>query len=541
METKVKKQVELWKIVLFCILLVSIFVGIYLLIMNIMDNSNNVTSDNIKLEERISSYFPNPDRLVIKKQGESSYYVITNKDKEYIKLLDILDKEIKKSGNQIEEYTKEQLDNIEKDGYFLMLDYNKVSKNYILSFTDKKMIRYKEVGGTVVRQNMKTEELEKSIEKIYDTNKLYKVHSEEIYSNRRIDNIPEDCKDKLKEVRDGIYQGKITDNNQLKEYKDALDMEFVYAEDVEQKDLFKDYDVIITVSKYHIKDVYGTIRNVNYTYSSDRESNYQVHLYFASKAINSNCIYNKVEQPKIDDSNYQANQYLANYRIYSDYPISDETARNLGFSKQQGGMYTVFIQSRAQLNNINQVLKLYGFSLDGVGKYQNIYIPNDNYQYILCIKNTNGHFEADLKGREDYVNGMNFDDNTVNITTYEKKDSESKMKLQGNLLALPKNITYTKINISEISYPDTIFINNKRLLSASEAKKAAKSMLGGSTDTQAFLDILNSITPLAPYSVVHADKFKRVWVVTTEEKGMPTAIVVDATTGEVIGMNEMGC
>lgn len=545
-----------WRILLLCLGITILLIGITWATLFFTDTDKGEENYTSYIQgERITHYFPNPDRLIIKEADRNEYYIITNQEKEYVTLVQLLDEAIDNAeGIQDNDVEQTELDNMEQSGNFLMLDYNRVSKNYILDRNNGVMIRYKEDGGVKVRQQMDLTNLNEKIESVIKEKKTYPLEGRILASTpQTIEGLPVSAirqlgDKKLEDKGNGIYQMKITSIQELQTMQDLLGVDVISQNQNMTEEFMQDHSIILTVTNHDIVSVQDSLRKIEYDYTYDTISNYNVQFYLVSKAVNADCIYNTVpksnrvekENGMQADGTYYTNAYLPNYRVYSDYTINQETANRLGFSKQQDNSYTVPIKTNEQLAELNKTLKLYGFDTGGSSHYNDMNVEDEYYQYILCVKNITGHFEASVKGRYDYVNGANFDMTNLIIETAELTDSAAKTKLQGNLIAIPKEVTYQNIVIEKTSGYDDTFSNNTRKLSANDAKIKAKDILG-TEDSQAFLDVLSGQTPFGSYFLVPEDTCRRIWIVVSEKNYMPTAVAVDATTGEILASNELGC
>lgn len=543
-----------WKIGILCLVIVLVIAGVASLSLVFQNQGETKQEQEETYTEgtRISAYFPNPDRLVIKQANQNEYYIIEQGEEGYISLIQALDTAIDNAKTKTENnVTQDTLDTMEDSGCFLMLDYNRVSKNYILDRNSNELIRYKEDGGVIVRTEMDLDEITQKIEEALQGKRTYPLEGRTLTaSSETVDSIPTENFSELDEKKNGIYQVKIESIEELEKWENAIGVSILEQTPPIDASMLEDHAIILTISNHPIESVTAKIRRMDYEFAYEVTLNYQVQFYLVSKAVNSDCIYTTIQassnQQAINglqaDGTYHTNEYLDNYRIYSDYAISQEAANRLGFTKQENSVYTVAISNQQQLDEITKELKIYGFDPDGGSNLDEVLMQQynlDSYQYLLCVKNTTGHFEAALKGSYDYVNGMDFDMQNLAIRIAELEDSSAKTKLQGNLIAIPKDVTYQTIEIQKLGGYESNFDYNQRTISVSEAKAKAKEILG-TEDSQAFLDIASGQTPFGSYFLIPEDNLRRVWIVINDES-TPSAVAIDATTGRILQSNELGC
>lgn len=542
-----KTNLKSWQVMVLCIILVILVVAIYLLAeFFFSDKEGMQKSTSITINERISEFFPNPDRIILKPSKENAYWIITKQDKNYTQIIEELDKQVKQSNAKSQNKTQEEMQQLEESDQYVMLDYYQISKNYVLSLSTSQMMRYTSEGAIVVRENLDIEHLQNLIQEVTSQTTSDSLESKELLSKNKIEIIPEEYRDEFEKTKlEDTYQMRITQNYQFEQLKEVFDI----ASDNQDIPKLEENDLVIaTISKYSDIKAKAGVRKIEYTYSSRKGTDYTVHLLMVSKVVNSESIYHTFSQEASypinqigADGMYRSNEYLPYFRVYSDYAVRSQTAMQLGFTAQKDGSFTILLKDKKQLDNINQTLKLNGFSQDGNNAfYRDIFANENRYQYMLCVKNTTGHYEVDLQGRGDYVNGINFDMKQILLNSYELTDSEGKTKLQGNVIAIPKQVTFHTITVQDNPYDRDKFEENTRKITVQEAKQKAKDMLG-TMETQAFLDILSGITPFENYNITYNDSFRRVWVVTKEGQTTPTAVVIDATTGKIIDRNELGC
>ena len=124
---------------------------------------------NTKKETEIVNdvkYFETPDRIVYKTKGQDKYYVFTSAKNDYDQLLNQLIKCIDGVGEGIR-LSEEDMIKIEQEENYIELDYDTISKNYVIAYQKENynVIKRTNEGGIVVKKNIQhREELEKMLE-----------------------------------------------------------------------------------------------------------------------------------------------------------------------------------------------------------------------------------------------------------------------------------------------------------------------------------------------------------------------------------------
>ena len=257
---------------------------------------SNVNVNNIQ-------YFETPDRIVYKEKDEDNYYVFTKGTKDYT---DILNKIIegfdsKENGIML---SQEEITNIEQNENYIELDYDTISKNYVIAYEreNNNIIFRNDNGGQVVKQyiNNKKEIAEIIKEKTKNRNdncyhmkdnKEYKVIGE--IPNDVFNTYLENVGYYIKQYEDGIYGGKIENKETLDSLLNSYNIQL--EENIEESD-FEKSDIILMISRYNIGKIETRIGGITYYFEGDkRQDSFCVNIFKASKGINTNCIYRNME------------------------------------------------------------------------------------------------------------------------------------------------------------------------------------------------------------------------------------------------------
>ena len=234
-----------------------------------------------------------PDRIVYRNQN-GQYYQFAKDTDGYNQIRDSIKNSLviySESGNTL---TQEEIDNIHEKS-FIEFDYETASKNYIIpleEIEEPKMIKLGTTGGIVVSTNVEhLEEMIKIAEEQSENEMPYTLEYKEMISRNQIQTMEYKYLQQFKEINYKIHQVKIQDMETYELYKAMCNLAF--DEEINEE-IFKNNDLILTVSLVPKIDVKVNIGNIQYTY--DRLDNavmqYTAHLLVVSKIVNTDCIYN---------------------------------------------------------------------------------------------------------------------------------------------------------------------------------------------------------------------------------------------------------
>lgn len=266
-------------------------------------------------------YFETPDRIVYKEKNTDNYYVFTKGESSYTDILNEIIKvfDSKEEGIQV---SKDDIETIEKNQNYIELDYDTISKNYVIAYEEdlNNIILRNDNGGQVVKQNIK-EEYKKDLQEKLDEkilmdascyhmgdNKQYILNNKEIADDVIVKNVSE-----LKLYESGIYGIKIQNKEKLDE---ILNRYNITLEEQIDNAIFQKADIIVMISKYDIEKIETRIGGLTYFFTGSKLPNsYIVNVFQASKAINTNCIYRNLDNTisnSTSNSDYVVNDNISN-------------------------------------------------------------------------------------------------------------------------------------------------------------------------------------------------------------------------------------
>ena len=243
-------------------------------------------------------YFETPDRIIYKEKDKDNYYVFISAKQDYTDILNKLIEGID-SIEAGEKLSEEEIKKIEENENYIELDYDTISKNYIIAYEKENynVIKRNENGGEVVKTKIKNaEQLGKMIqEKISNnSNNCYHMKDSKQYTvkNEISKHVLARYISDLKVYENGIYGIKIQNVEKLNEILKRYDIEL---EDNITSDIFEKADIIIMISQYDIESIETRIGGIDYNFTGKkREDTFVVNIFAASKAINTNCIYRNI-------------------------------------------------------------------------------------------------------------------------------------------------------------------------------------------------------------------------------------------------------
>ena len=128
-------------------------------------------------------YFETPDRIVYKAKNKDEYYVFLPSQDSYRSLLNQLIRSIEGLGEGAT-LTKEELNKIQEEENYIELDYDTISKNYLILYEKENfnVIKRTDNGGVIVRNNIKEKEnLERLIKQEIQNKDIYKMSDNKEY------------------------------------------------------------------------------------------------------------------------------------------------------------------------------------------------------------------------------------------------------------------------------------------------------------------------------------------------------------------------
>lgn len=288
-----------------------------------------------------STIIPTPDRIIYKNPNKE-YIIISPDTNEYSKVYSELNQRTK---NAIEGkvYSEDEINQMKNKGSFVEFDYNTKSKNYIFMLEENEIgiIKYLSDSGQDIQTSIADkEEFIKNIENITkDINTKYDFDTEYSYTSKNeLSKVTNDLK--LSQTKtSGVYQKIIEDDEN--EYNSMLEkLDFEPSNEMQKVD-FNKQNVIITVSRYEIKNIKKNIGNVKYELGKFLDK-YMVNIFVVSKVVNANCIY------------FNTNSSDTNVDKYS----INENEDGIEYYVQNGNYYTNINDKKTQLISLETAIQI---------------------------------------------------------------------------------------------------------------------------------------------------------------------------------------
>ena len=309
------------RVILYILLLLVVFSIIFFIFKNEISNEK-LEKNNVSLVDE-NTILPTPDRIIYKNIN-NEYIIINSGTSAYTQIYSELYNRIT---NTIEGkvYSEDEISQMQNKGTFIEFDYNSKSKNYVFILEEKEIgiIKRFSDGGQVIQTSLsnkdklikKIENLTKDISTKYDFNTEYNYNSE-----NKLSKVANDLKLSQTKVA-GVYQQVIEyDEN---EYNAILKkLNFKTSHEMPKVD-FNKQSVIVTVSRYEIKDIQKNIGNIKYELGKFLDE-YSVNIFIVSKVVNSKCIYFNtnvdelnVSKISINDNKNGVEYYVQNGKYYA--------------------------------------------------------------------------------------------------------------------------------------------------------------------------------------------------------------------------------
>ncbi len=331
----------------------------------------NFSVDEDFNETVIGEKIANPDRIVYRDK-DGNYYEFGKDTEKYNNLKALLGNSIREYNENGEFLTDEEIDKLHSKS-FIEFDYEKISKNYIISLEDnqnKNVVKLGNTGGTVVSKEIDNlSKIKKTLETLTNGENPKKLEFKELYSRNYLTGIEYKYTQLFNTSDYRIYQAKITNLTDYEKFKQICN---IAIEEEINEETFIDNDVILTVSTLPKIEVKVNIGNIKYNYSNIENANnqYTVHLLIVNKIVNTDCIYNTdltAIESKIQSENYEfeyndnvenldssvfvtdAQEFMKEYNLASS-KISEEEAAKIaeeGFKEAERicGVYDISTQT----------------------------------------------------------------------------------------------------------------------------------------------------------------------------------------------------
>lgn len=387
MEVKNKNNI---RVILYILLLLVVFSIIFFIFkIEISNEKQNKTNVGMVAENTI---LPTPDRIIYK-NSNNEYIVINAGSSVYTKIYSEL---YNRTTNIIEGivYSESEISQMQNKGSFIEFDYYRKSKNYVFMLEENEIgiIKRFSDSGQVIQTSLNNKDaLIKRIDKLtnniktkYDFNVEYNYNSE-----NKLSKVPYDLKLEQTKVV-GVYQKNITYSED--EYNSILkNLNFKANQELLKVD-FSKQNVVITVSRYEIKDIKKNIGNIKYELGEFLDE-YIVNVLIVSKVVNTSCVYFNTETDDIGVSTYYTSNnengveyYVQNNKSYTNINnikneiISIETAAEIAEqeAKKEKYQYQEWKSEFYSRGNPNDCIS--GELILGLDEISRLYHWNNNWQ-----------------------------------------------------------------------------------------------------------------------------------------------------------------
>lgn len=262
----------------------------------------------VKQENNVQ-YFETPDRVVYKVKGEDKYFAFGKGEEAYQKIVNSLIHSIESLG-QGSALSQEEIEQIEKEENYIELDYETISKNYIIAYERENnvMIKRTDDGGVVVRNKLNdTQELKSVLEEIKFK---YRNQNYQMADNRIVPlkypinySVPS-WSNELRKYEKGIYSVRLGTKGAMQNFLERNQL--TYNEELTEEILNKQ-NVVAMITKFKIDRIEPRVGGVTCYFTGMENTNqYYITFLYLSKAVNVNCIYrnyDKVTYAPIDYEN----------------------------------------------------------------------------------------------------------------------------------------------------------------------------------------------------------------------------------------------
>lgn len=250
-------------------------------------------------QENNVQYFETPDRVIYKVKGEDKYYAFGKGEEAYQKIVNSLIHSIESLG-QGSVLSKEEIEQIEKEENYIELDYETISKNYLIAYERENnvMIKRTDEGGVVVRNKLNDiQELKNVLEEIKFT---YRNQNYQMADNRIVPlkypinySVPS-WSNELRKYEQGIYSVRLGSKGAMQNFLERNQL--TYSEELTEEILNKQ-NVVAMITKFKIDRIEPRIGGVTcYFTGMENTSQYYITFLYLSKAVNVNCIYRNYDK-----------------------------------------------------------------------------------------------------------------------------------------------------------------------------------------------------------------------------------------------------
>lgn len=365
------------RVILYVLVLIVVF-SIIFLIFKIEISNEKLEKNKVGLVDE-NTILPTPDRIIYKNIN-NEYIIINSGTSAYTHAYTQIYSELyNRITNTIEGkvYLEDEISQMQNKGSFIEFDYNSKSKNYVFMLNEKEIgiIKRFSDSGQVIQTSLpdkdklvkKIDTVAKDISTKYDFDTEYNLNSENKLSK------VETNLNLLQTKVTGVYQKVIEYSED--EYNSILNkLNFKTNEEMPKVD-FNKQTVIVTVSRYEIKDIKKNIGNIKYKLGNYLDE-YNVNIYIISKVVNSKCIYFNIDSDKTNVSTFSTNNkengveyYVQNGKCYANINnkkteiLSIETATDIAETEYSAhAKADEMIEFLKQFKNLKLVLVNHGES-----------------------------------------------------------------------------------------------------------------------------------------------------------------------------------
>lgn len=309
------------RVILYILVLIAVF-SIIFLIFKIEILNENLEENNVGLVDE-NTILPTPDRIIYKNIN-NKYIIVNSCTSAYTQIYSEL---YNRTINTIEGkvYSEEEISQMQNNGSFIEFDYDTKSKNYVFMLDEKEIGIIKRFSdcGQVIQTSLpdkdklikKIDTITKDISTKYDFDTEYNLNSE-----NKLSKVETNLNLSQTKVT-GVYQKVIEYSED--EYNSILNkLNFKTNEEMPKVD-FNKQTVIVTVSRYEIKDIKKNIGNIKYKLGNFLDE-YSINIYIISKVVNLKCIYFNIDSDKTNVSTFSTNNkengveyYVQNGKYYA--------------------------------------------------------------------------------------------------------------------------------------------------------------------------------------------------------------------------------
>ena len=249
-------------------------------------------------QENNVQYFETPDRVIYKVKGEDSYYTFQKGEEGYQKIVNGLIHSIESLG-QGTVLSSEEMEKIEQEENYIELDYDTISKNYVIAYEKENsmVIKRTDTGGVVVRNNLnKIQELKNILEDIryrYDKQKYQMADNKMVPFENPISYEVPSWSNELKKYEQGIYSVRLGNENAVKNFLERNQLTYPEI----PQETFEKVNLVAMITKFQIDHIDTRVGGVTcYFTGMENTKTYYITFLYLSKAVNVNCIYRNYDK-----------------------------------------------------------------------------------------------------------------------------------------------------------------------------------------------------------------------------------------------------